>query len=150
MASDILTPEIHDPADHRELQKLGPDSMSRFILDSLPDLDETVGECVKVSVEGAGGLGIEHWVGEKARDRPFHSADNFSYRSLLGFVTRNRERSSNSQDFLHYINPWYEWALVTAESKLLVTLMARPDFAGANKEKLAGQIRETILAMEKP
>jgi hypothetical protein len=150
MGSDILAPEIRDLADHHELQKGGSDSMSRFIVDSLPDLDETVGECVKVSLEGAGGLGIEHWVGEEARDRPFHSADHFSYRALLGFVTRNSERSSDSQDFLHYISPWYEWALGTAESKLLVTLMSRPEFAGAAKEKLAGQIREITLRMEKP
>jgi hypothetical protein len=60
--------------------------MSRFILDSLPDLDETMGEYVKVSLEGAGGLGIEHWVGEEAHDRPFHSVDHFSYRALLRFA----------------------------------------------------------------
>eukprot|EP01018_Ginkgo_biloba_P000700 Gb_12178 [translate_table: standard] len=108
------------------------------------DMNGTVEDCVKVSMEGVGGLGIEHWVGD-CENRPFDHTGNISYRGLLAFVLKNRERSSDSQDFLHYISPWYEWALVTAESKMVSVLLSKPDLAAYDKKSLVQRTREIML-----
>ncbi|GLJ38656.1 hypothetical protein SUGI_0788060 [Cryptomeria japonica] len=149
MASEICensTAKLNNGADlHMAKQNAVPeDSIQRLVEECLPDLDATVQACVQMSMEGVGGLGIEHWVGD-GKDRPFRSADIFSYKALLDFVSKNRHRICDSQDFLHYIGPWYDWALGTAESKLTVTWMRRSEFADLGKEELVKQIREEVL-----